>query len=236
LGKSLAMEDQNAKLLAKNVRVIDVETENTGFDIHLDNKRIISIQIGNAANVELYYADSKNPAASLPSAKHRLTDMLSKGYVLTGYGVEQFDNENLKKFLSVQIPASNLVDLSQTNFIKSLKRTRGLYRLEDICSHLNIPVRHKCRMIEKAETYKTRFSALADVEAVKIAEKKGGTVDYAKAEAMRKITIGNAIYDSYKEFVEKEGNKDTLFYEYAVGDVICEYLLFEAVRRTITGT
>jgi hypothetical protein len=230
----LTAEDRNAKLLAKNVRAFDIETENTGFDIHLDNKRIISVQIGNASNVEVYYADSKDPALSLLSAKRRLTEMLSNGYVLTGYGVEDFDNENLKKFLDFQIPPSNLLDLSQTDFIKSLKHSHRLYRLEDICSHLNISVRHKDRMITKAESYKTRFSALADIEAIKIAAKKGGTVEYAKAEAMRKVTIGNAIYDSYKEFLIKDGSKDTLFYEYAVGDVICEYLLFEIVKQKTT--
>ena len=34
-----------------------------------------------------------------------------------------------------------------------------------------------------------------------------------------------AIYEAYNEFVIKNGSKDTLFYEYAIGDVICEFQL-----------
>lgn len=39
-------------------RVIDIETENTGTDIMTDNKRIISVQIGDDVNQDLYWADS----------------------------------------------------------------------------------------------------------------------------------------------------------------------------------
>lgn len=229
----MTTQDQNAKLLAENVIAIDIETENTGADIDLDNKRIISLQIGNATNVELYYADSKHPAYGLPSARDRIAEMLSNGYVFTGYYIEDFDIRNISKFLGISIPPSNFIDLARTDIINSLKRSHRLYKLEDVCSRYSIPVKHKHRMNEKTETYKTRqdILALADREAPKIARKKGGTVEYARAEAIRKIAGGIAILDSYKEFIEKGGSKDTLFYEYATGDVVCEYLLFEVVKQ-----
>jgi len=204
-----------------------------GADIDLDNKRIISVQIGDATNVELYYADSKHIEHGLPSARDRIAEMLSKGHVFTGYNIERFDIPNLAKFLEIQVPPSNFIDLSQTDIIKSLKRTQALYKLEDVCQRLNIPVKHKHRMNEKAETYKTRqdILALADKEAPRIAAKRGGTVEFARKEAIGKIALGTAIFDSYKEFVGKEGSKDTLFYEYAIGDIVCEYRLFEVVKQ-----
>ena len=230
---SMTTQDQNAKLLAENVIAIDIETENTGADIDLDNKRIISVQIGNAMNVELYYADSKHPAYGLPSARDRIAEMLPNGYVFTGYYIEHFDMRNIAKFLGISIPPSNFIDLSQTDVIMSLKRSHELYKLEEVCSWFNVPVTHKLRMNEKAETYRTRQDIvdLAEREAPKIRAKKGGALDYAKMDAMRKITIGNAIFDSYKEFVQKGGSKETLFYEYATGDVVCEYRLFEVVKQ-----
>jgi DNA polymerase III epsilon subunit-like protein len=229
----MTTQDQNAKLLAENVIAIDIETENTGADIDQDNKRILSVQIGNATNVELYYADSKHPAYGLPSARDRIAEMLSNGYVLTGYNIERFDIPHIAKFLGIPIPPSNSLDLTRTDVIRSLKRSHELYKLEDICSWYSIPVKHKHRMNEKAETYRTRqdILALADREAPKIARKKGGTVEYAREEAIRKIAGGSAILDSYKEFVEKEGSKDTLFYEYATEDIICEHRLFEVVKQ-----
>jgi hypothetical protein len=230
--------DKNNRLLDKNVVAVDIETENTGADINLDNKRIISVQIGNSTNVELYYADSKYIAYGLSSAKERMAEILSNGYVLTGYNIERFDIPNLAKFLEIQIPRSNFIDLAQTEVIRSLKRSQGLYKLEDVCSQFGIPVKHKHRMNEKAEAYKTRpdVLALAAREAPKIAAKKGGTVEYARTEAIAKIAVGTAILDSYKEFVEKEGSKETLFYEYATEDIVCEYHLFEVVKQLQRGT
>jgi len=37
------------------------------------------------------------------------------------------------------------------------------------------------------------------------------------------------IYDAYLEFVKSGGQKNTLFYEYAIGDVISEYQLLKAL-------
>jgi hypothetical protein len=48
--------------------VIDIETENTGSDIMKDNKRILSIQIGDDTKQELYYADSTDSQWTLKRA------------------------------------------------------------------------------------------------------------------------------------------------------------------------
>jgi hypothetical protein len=212
---------------------IDIETENTGVDIFQDNKRIISVQIGKATDVALYYADSKDPAHDLSRARNRILEMLSNEHVFTGYNIERFDLPIIKKFLGIEIPSSNFIDLIHTDVIKSLNYSRSVYHLEDVCSCFGIPVKHKHRMSGKAEEYKTRpdVLSLANREAPKIAAKKGGTVEYAREEAIRKIAGGIAILDSYKEFVEKGGSKDTLFYEYATEDIVCEHRLFECVKQ-----
>jgi hypothetical protein len=212
---------------------IDIETENTGADIDLDNKRIISVQIGNVTTVELFYDDSECPEYGLSAAKDRIAGMISKGYVFSGYGLKRFDVEHIATFLGIRIPPSNLIDLSQTDFISESNRRYGEYKLEDVCRRFRISVEHKDRMNRKAETYKARSDvlALADREAPKIAAKKGGTVKFARDEAIRKITFGMAILDSYQEFVKKGGSKHTLFYQYATEDVVCEHHLFELVRQ-----
>jgi hypothetical protein len=52
-------------------------------------------------------------------------------------------------------------------------------------------------------------------------------LDFSYNYVLDKIAGGNAIYDAYLEFVECGGQKDTLFYEYAIGDAISEYQLLK---------
>jgi len=51
--------------------------------------------------------------------------------------------------------------------------------------------------------------------------------DFAFNYVLDKIAGGRAIFDAYLEFVKSEGQKNTLFYEYAIGDVISEYQLLK---------
>jgi hypothetical protein len=211
--------------------VIDVETENTDTDIMKDNKRIISVQIGDATQQELYYDDSKDPQWTLKKAKMKIMSLLSQGYVFTGYNIKNFDFPILNQFLKVEIPDSNIFDLSQMPRVIELKKNK-IFRLEDICEKCGIEVNHKRKMNEKAQKYKERHDIveLAYSKAEDLVKNKGWNFDFSYKYALDKIAGGNAIFDSYQEFVNCGGKKDTLFYEYAIGDVICEYRLLKALR------
>ena len=90
--------------------VIDIETENTGTDVLEDNKRIISVQIGDDTKQDLYWADSKDPQWNLESAKKEIVSLLSKGVIFAGHNIRGFDVRFLKEFLGVEIPESNIHD------------------------------------------------------------------------------------------------------------------------------
>jgi len=216
-------------------QIIDIETENTGSDIMRDNKRIISVQIGDDTKQELYYADSEDPRFTLAMAKERIESLLSQGVVFAGYNIKGFDIPLLKQFLGVEIPESSLLELSQTTMVTSLcqQRSRNRLRLEEICILLGIDSSHKKEMKRKAETYKTRPEIIAQAQeaARDIASRKGWSLDFSYGYAIDKIAGGNAIFDSYKDFVASKGSINTLFYRYAAGDVISEFRLLKHIMK-----
>jgi hypothetical protein len=209
--------------------ILDVETENTGHDIMADNKRIISVQIGNSTNQELWYADAPSHDRSLARAKERINGLIEGGTVFSGYNITGFDIPILEKFLDVKIPAKNLIELSKTDLVTNIcrQRNRNTLRLEDICAHLGINSHHKDEMNQRAETYKTRPEIVLQArEAARdLASRRGWDLDFSLGYAVDKIAGGHAIFDSYKDFITSNGSEDTLFYRYAVGDVISEYKL-----------
>ena len=71
-------------------RVIDIETENTGTDIMEDNKRLLSVQIGDDTIQNLYWADSKYPQWTLESAKKEIASLLAQGVIFSGYNIKGF--------------------------------------------------------------------------------------------------------------------------------------------------
>jgi len=197
---------------------IDIETENTSADVATGNKRIISIQIGDDVTQELYYADSSD--YSLVRAKERILSLLSGGCVFVGFYLA-FDLPLLKKFLDIDI--TNYIELQTENYT----------RLADVCRSYNITVDHKRKMDEKAEEYTKRddIKNEARLEAQKRVEERKDSFDYALRICLKNISRGKAMFDSYNQFVQKGGSKDTLFYEYAIGDVICEFRLFKALKE-----
>jgi len=212
--------------------VIDIETENTGSDIMGDNKRIISVQIGDDKAQELYYDDSKDSQWNLEGAKKRIDFLVSQGHIFTGYNLINFDLHFLKHFLEVEIPQSNTLDLSDHHKIQAFRRNK-IFRLEDVCKECGIEVTHKHEMNKKAESYKNRqdIREQASAKAKEIVITKGWSWNFAFNYFLNKIAGGHAIYDSYQEFVKSGGKKDTLFYEYAIGDVISEYLLLKELIK-----
>lgn len=215
---------------------IDIETENTGSDIMKDNKRIISVQIGDSTIQELYYADPPNSNQSLSYAKSRIASLLEEGTKFTGYNIKGFDVPLLKEFLDIEIPNTNIIELSETNKVTRLCQLQGKrLRLEEICNQLKIDVSHKKEMSLKADEYKTRSGIInqAKIASKKLAESKGWSLNFSYNYVLDKIAGGNAIYDSYLNFVERKGAFDSLFYRYAIGDIISEYQLFRVASELI---
>lgn len=208
--------------------IIDVETENTGTDIMEDNKRILSVQIGDDTKQSLYWADSKDPKWTLESAKKEIASLLSQGVIFAGYNIKGFDVRFLKQFLDIEIPESNILDLCQSPKITQFTG-KNKARLEEACAACGVKVTHKQRMNEKAKKYKSieahKNKALA--KAKELVRNRGWSLDFSYNYVLDKIAGGNAIYDAYLEFVECGGQKDTLFYEYAIGDVISEHQLLK---------
>jgi len=209
--------------------VLDVETKNLGSDIMKDTEQLLSLQLGDATKQELYYHDSKNPKLTLETGKRRIESLLSQGVTFAGYNIKRFDTEMLKRFLGIEIPQSRMFELSDTPRMIELHRKTKDWTMECACQDCGIEVTHKQRMNTRAEKYRAKkdIQEKAKAKAVEIMRKKGGTLDYAFKEALHKIAYGHAIWDAYLEFVESGGRNDSLFYEYAVGDVISERLLLK---------
>ena len=212
--------------------IIDIETENTGADIMEDNKRILSVQIGDDVKQDLYWADSVDPRWTLESAKTEIASLLSQGVIFAGYNIKGFDVRFLKQFLGVTIPESNLLDLCLCQPQKLTQLTgKNKPRLEDACRACGVKVAHKQRMNEKAKKYKLNeaFKKQALTKAEELVKNRDWGFNFSYNYVLDKLSGGNAIYDSYLEFVESGGQKDTLFYEYAIGDVVSEYQLLKVL-------
>jgi len=212
--------------------IIDIETENTGTDVMEDNKRIISVQIGDDNKQDLFWADSKDPQWNLESAKKKIDSLLLQRVIFAGHNIRGFDVRFLKEFLGVEIPESNIHDPCECQSQKMTRLTgKNHPKLEEACAAFGIKVTHKRRMNEKAIKYKSNeaFKKQALTKAKELVKEKGGSLNWAYDRVLDKIAVGNAIYDAYLEFVESGGQKNTLFYEYAIGDVISEYQLLKAL-------
>ena len=132
--------------------------------------------------------------------------------------------------MGIEIPESNTFDLSQTQRVAELNKIKK-FRLEDVCTECGVETKHKRKMNEKAEEYKARqdFKDQARAKAKDLAKNRGWTLDFAYRYALDKIAGGTAIINAYQEFARSGGQKSTLFYEYAVGDVISEYNLLKVL-------
>lgn len=226
--------------MAQNVRktvIIDIKTENTGADAMADSKRIISVQIGDPAKQDLYYADANVGERSLFQAAIRIRMLIAQGYLFAGYNLKEFEVPLLRRFLALPIPGANVLDLRDFDGVKRLQQKTGKasLELEEVCREYGIPVEHKRQMDEKVEALKKKPEILAQAnEAAKQLAAKGWTTDYSIKYALESISSGHAVLESYEEFVQKGGAGDSLYYKYAVGDVICEHLLLQALQRPST--
>lgn len=65
---------------------------------------------------------------------------------------------------------------------------------------------------------------------MKLVEKKGWTPDFSYKYSLEKISGGMAILESYKEFIMSNVYQNSIFYKYAIGDVVAEYHLYQKVK------
>lgn len=200
-----------------------------------DNKRIISVQIGDSTKQELYYADAHDPSLSISLVPQRVKTLIAEGCVFAGYNVKGFDLLFLKQFLGVEIPEANILEIRDMDGVKKLQQKTGkkFYRLEEVCREYGISADHKRLMDESAEPIKKRpdVLALANTAARQLVANKGWSLDFSLKYTLDKIAGGRAIYEAYLEFVQKDGTKDTLFHQYAIGDVICEHQLMQNLLK-----
>jgi hypothetical protein len=209
--------------------VLDVETKNLGTDIMKDNEQLLSLQLGDATKQELYYYDSKDSQWTLAMGKKRIESLLSQGVTYAGYNIKGFDSPILERFLGVEIPRSRIHELLETPRIVELHNRTKKWGMEYACLECGIVVTHKRKMDERAQKYKARqdIQERARVKAEDFVKNRRWTADFAYDKALDKIAGGHAIWDAYQEFIKRDGQKNTLFYEYAIGDVISEYQLLK---------
>jgi len=213
--------------------VIDIETENTGYDVMESNKRILSVQTYDGNESMIYYDGSDTH--DLSNAKRFLEEQIEMGTKFVGFNVRNFDVRFIREFMDVDIPNPQIVDIGELQKTNDIKQKMGKKwpRLVEICDFLEIECFHKNLM----DNDSLKFKELPDV--IKLAkegaekmckEKTWWTYDYAYNRALSSISVGTAILKSFEDFVQSGGNTNSLFYKYAIGDVISEHLLYQKVK------
>jgi hypothetical protein len=208
---------------------LDVETKNLGARVGEENELLLSVQLGDDTKQSLFYYDAKDSTFSLESARKEIISFLAQGITFSGYNID-FDAAMLKRFLGLEIPKSQTFDLCHTPEIEKFHQTTKDWSLECACAKHSINASHKRRMNEKAQQHKSRpdIQEKTKANATNVIKTKPYlTFDWAYNKALDKIAFGHAIWEAYQEFVNNGGRKDTLFYEYAIGDIISEHQLLK---------
>jgi len=215
--------------LPEKIVSFDIETENTGANVQQDNKRIISIQLYNPNIEEIYYDNSIEK--SLEHGKERIKSLLNDGYILVGYYISKFDIPLLKDFLDLEIPPQKYIDISSMDKVERIKSKSG-YSLQAVCKEVDVPCNHKKLLEPIVEKLKRDPEIIerAKIEGSKIASINSWTLQYSRDRALDRICGGTAIFQLYLEFVKSNGSHNSNFYEYAMGDVISEYELFQKIK------
>lgn len=212
---------------------LDIETENTGYDIMKDNKRIISVQMFDGHESSIFYDGSdKN---SVGAAKSNIKSQIDEGYKFVGFNIRNFDIPLIKEFLGVEIPAAQIVEIGEMQKMRDIKQRIGKDwpKLVEICDFLGIECSHKNIMDEHSLKFKNlpHVIKLAKEGAEKLQKEKNWSYDYSYNRVLDKISGGMAILDSFNEFVRSGGDTNSLFYKYAMGDVFSEHHLFETLKK-----
>ena len=215
------------------VIVLDIETENTGYDIMNDNKRIISIQTYDGCEGALFYDGSENNA--IEAARSKILSTIEDDCMFAGFNIRNFDALFMNKFLGIKIPDNQILEISEMAQMGKIRGKLGKKkpRLADICKHLDIDCSHKNAMDQLAVRFRNlpEVLKLARDGADKWVKELGWGQEFSYNYALDKIAGGMAILDSFNEFVKKQGDSNLLFYKYAMGDVITEHKLLEKLQE-----
>lgn len=212
---------------------LDIETENTGFDIMGDNKRIISVQLLDDNGGRIYYDGSES--YSLEVAKKDLHSIIDDGKHFLGFNIRNFDVTFIKKFLGIEIPISQIIEISEMPAMENVRQTlaKKKPRLEEICNLLKIECTHKDLMNKRSLKFKELPEVIQKAKegAKKWQTELGWSGDFSYYLALDKIAGGMAIMESFEEFVKSNGDQNSFFYQYAIGDVQAEHELYLKLKN-----
>ncbi len=213
--------------------VIDIETENTGYDIMKHNKRIISIQMFDGQEGLIFYDGSdKN---TIDVAKSNIQSQIDAGFKFVGFNIRNFDVPLIKEFLGIEIPSGQILEISEMSSMNKIREKLGKKkpRLVDVCGHLGIECSHKNIMDDLSLKFRNQSDVIviAKEGAEKWIKELGWGSSFSHNLALEKVAGGMAILDSFNEFVKHGGDPNSLFYKYAMGDVISEHKLYQKLNQ-----
>ncbi|MGH9922078.1 MAG: ribonuclease H-like domain-containing protein [Nitrososphaerales archaeon] len=214
--------------MAIQIVTLDIETENTGFDIKEDNKRIISVQILDETDSRIYYDGSYSN--NLEAARKDLRSMIQNENRFLGFNIRNFDIPFIKKFLGIEIPSSQIIDISEMTTMNEIRKRLGKRnpRLEEICKLVEVDCVHKELMHQRSLKFKQlpEVTQKAKEGATKWQNELGWGYDFSYNLALDRICGGMAIMEAFEDFVKSKGDPNSFFYKYAMGDVRIEYELY----------
>jgi len=214
--------------MTNEIVTLDIETENTGYDIMEDNKRIISIQLMEGTETKIFYDGSKTD--SIEAGENKLHSLIESGKNFVGFNIRNFDVRLIKKFLGIRIPASQIIEISEMPKMNNIRKhlRNDWPRLVDCCEFMDVECSHKGLMDEQSNRLKKRPDVIKKAKegAVALQERRGLSFNSAYNRALDKISGGTAILEAFNEFVGSKGDPNTIFYRYAMGDVFSENALY----------
>jgi len=214
--------------MSNAIITLDIETENIGYDIMEDNKRIISIQLMEGTETKIFYDGSKTD--SIEIGKDELHSLIESGKHFMGFNIRNFDVPLIKKFLGMVIPPSQIIEISEMPAMDRVRRQIGKNKVSLIqaCDVMGVGCSHKNLMDEKTEKFKQQPDVIeqAKIGARKWVDELGWGSDFSFNLALRKIAGGMAILEAFNEFVDSDGDTNSLFYDYAIGDLMSEKALY----------
>jgi len=219
--------------MTPGIIAIDIETENTGYDIRKDNKRIISIQLLERSNAKIYYEGGSS--VDLIAAKNKLFSLIRDGSNFLGFNIKEFDVPLIREFLGVEIPTTQIIEITEIPAMEFVRQElqRNKPRLEEACKLLGIDCAHKEIMTERAGKFRQLPHVInkAKEGASKFQNERGWDYVFSFDYALDKICGGMAILEAFNEFVERKGDITSDFYKYAIGDVKIENELFLKLKE-----
>lgn len=211
---------------------LDIETENTGYDIMNNNKSILSIQLLSNLKKIFYDGSEKN---DIDEGKKELISHIEQGNTFLGFNIRNFDIPMIKKFLDIEIPSEQIIDISEMDSVTEMKKKIGRKRISlfQVCQQIGIDAGHKTDMDNLAKKFLDLPSVveLAKKGADEWVTTLGWGYDFSFGLAKKRIAGGMAIFESFKEFVNSGGSQESLFYRYAMSDVDVKHAVYEKLEH-----